>query len=227
MALLSAREAARRLGKDERTIRRWIAAGKLQERTSASNRMAIDEQDVDRLAALLTQEDRDKRQEITDLENRIDRLEQEQARILARLALLEDRPTSTPRISRPEPGESYIRPRAPAPRPQSTPLFEQTPDDVPSGSRQATEFAQSHSVHRVTFRDQMTKGVRGDKVDHISIFKRRKQDGTEEFDRWLSPEQQLNTISFWDRHSTNWRRCEVPGCLVCGSGLLGKEISAE
>lgn len=216
MALLSAREAARRLGKDERTIRRWVAAGKLTPRTSASNRMAIDEQDIERLAAQLTEADLEKSQEVNDLKARIEKLEQDQASILARLALLEDREIPA-RSWRPAASASEIAiPRAPArPRPTVLTTPTTTPENVPAGSRQATEFAESHSVNRVTFRDHMILGIRGDLVEHISFQKPNKP---KEIARWLSPEQQRAAIAFWERHGTKWEHCTRPGCLICGSG---------
>lgn len=224
MALLTAREAARRLGKDERTIRRWVAAGKLQQRQSASNRLAIDEQDLERLAAQLTAADLEKRQVISDLQARITELELEQARILARLALLEDRPAVAPeRASRPA-GEIVYKPRPARPRV----ITEQAaPGDIPPGSRQATEFALAHGINRVTFRDHMTLGIRGEKVEHIAIFKREKKDGSQEFDRWLSPEQQAAAVAFWNRHETDWQKCDLPDCLICGNqGALSPENDA-
>ncbi len=197
MALLTAREAARRLNRDERTIRRWVSAGKLTPRTSASNRLAIDEQDIERLVERLTERDQQRRG-IIDLEDRVLQLEQEQAAILARLALLEERA-----------GTFAPKPAAPDRRPRSL----ATPADVPPGSRQATEFAAAHGVHRVTFRDHMTIGIRGDLVAHISIPKPNKP---RETDRWLSPEQQQAAVDFWQRHGTTWQRCSDPACLVCG-----------
>lgn len=214
MALLSAREAARRLNRDERTIRRWIAAGKLTPRQAASNRLAIDEGEIERLAARLTQADQEKRQAFTDLEARILHLEQEQARILARLALLEDRAGDQVSIARPDISAPVSRPR-PHARPRSAPLSLATPADIPPGSRQATEFAAAHQVNRVTFRDHMTLGIRGDLVEHIA---RPKPNKPRETERWLSPEQQQAAIAFWNEHGTSWRRCDDPACLVCGSG---------
>ncbi len=211
MALLSAREAARRLGKDERTIRRWVHAGKLQQRKSASNRLAIDEGEIERLAAQLTAADQEKRQEMIDLQARILQLEQEQARIRARLAMLEDRQAGAPeRAGRP--AEIVYKPRPVRPRL----ITEQAsaPADVPPGSRQATEFATAHGISRVTFRDHMTVGIRGELVEHIAIPKPNKP---RETDRWLSPEQQQAAVAFWNRHGTLWRRCDDFACLICGN----------
>jgi hypothetical protein len=206
MALLSAREAARRLSKDERTIRRWIRAGKLTPRQSASNRLAIDEGEIERLAARLTQEDQVKRQALTDLEARISQLEQEQAAILARLALLENR---TPAVARPAASDTRT-PRASRPR-----LFaDETPSDIPPGSRRATEFGEAHGFNRVTFYDHMTR-VQGERVEHLAMQNPNKP---RETIRWLTPEQQRGAVNWWEKHNKPWRRCDNPACLVCGSG---------
>ena len=49
MAFLSVSEAARRLGKNERTVRRWIDSGALEGSHSVNGRLIIDEAEVARL----------------------------------------------------------------------------------------------------------------------------------------------------------------------------------
>lgn len=226
MVLLTAREAAQRLGKDERTIRRWIEKGMLTPRQSTSNRLAIDEQDIRRLAENMAGPDRERHQAITELEARVKQLEQDQAAILARLALLEDRAKSEPVRTPASIGIPAPRPHTSAStRPRQVDLS--TPADVPPGSRQATEFAVTHGVNRATFRDHMVVGVRGDFVEHIALPKPNKP---RETDRWLSPEQQRAVIAFWSRHDTAWQRCHDPACLICGdsqSELPGFTLTGE
>jgi len=211
MALLTAREAAKRLGKDERTIRRWIDKGILTPKHAANNRMAIDEADIERLELRLLGKELAEREAAASLETRIEKLERENAAILARLALLESRPgqqVAPPRRVSGEPGE-VSRPRSARERIITDLAVYQ---DIPPGSRQATEFAQGHGVNRVTFRDHMTVGIRGEFVDHLAVPKPNKP---RETDRWLSPEQQRAAIAFWERHSTDWHLCEWTQCPVC------------
>lgn len=211
MALLTAREAAKRLNRDERTIRRWIDKGILTPKAAANNRLAIDEADIERLEQRLLGKELAEREAAASLEARIEKLERENAAILARLALLESRPgqqvTLPPRRVSGELGEVS---RARAARERVTDLA--APADIPPGSRQATDFAQAHGVNRVTFRDHMVVGVRGEFVDHIAIPKANKP---RETDRWLSPEQQRAAIAFWSRYNTEWHLCTWPQCPVC------------
>lgn len=213
MALLTAREAAKRLNKDERTIRRWITAGKLTPKQSASNRLAIDERDIDALAASLTADEEKKRQEVVSMQARIEALEAEQARILARLALLETGKAARPDTDQIATRPATIRPARPRSAAAALPAGELPTDvEIPPGSRQATEFAAAHNINRVTFRDHLTLGIRGELVEHISFIN---PSNPRETKRYLSPEQQLAAREFWKRNRSPWRPCEDPGCLIC------------
>jgi DNA-binding transcriptional MerR regulator len=209
MALLTAREAAKRLNRDERTIRRWVEKGILTSKSAVNNRLAIDEADIDRLEQRLLGSELAEREAAANLEARVLKLEEEQAAILARLALLENRPgfMSTPRpISG---GDRPSRPRSLRERREPDLVAYQ---DIPPGSRQATEFALAHDVNRVTFRDHMTVGVRGERIDHIAI---KKPNNPREIDRWLSPDQQVAAIAYWDRRGTEWHLCDWAECPIC------------
>lgn len=254
LALLTAREAARRLGKDERTVRRWIAAGKLPARATTSNHVAIEESDVARLEKSLSFGDKEK--QAAGLAERVRRLEQEQARLQARLQDLEARAgagagaggTVSPG---PEPAGSQDRvtptptathaPRSPfrarrrsnfeATAPTTitaTPTRERAPaataQELPAGSRRASEFGTAHGVNRVTFRDHLTVGIRGDRLAHLAFPK---PDRPREMDRLLTPEQQRAAIAFWERHGTPWQRCEQPDCLICTGPAAGDVIEAD
>lgn len=231
MALLTAREAAKRLNRDERTIRRWVEAGKLTPKHSTSNRLAFEEQDIERLAQQLTKEDLEKRQVILDLETHVKSLEEmiqaqgehletletEQQRILARLALIENATNKT------SPSETHLTVERSRPSRQRSPAAPLDTSDLPAGTRTATEFARAHGVDRVTFRDHMLTGIRGDHVDHIA---RPVPNKPRETMRFLMPEQQERAVAFWERHGTNWNRCTDEHCYICGT-LPRSDISTE
>lgn len=176
----SAREAARLLGRNERTIRRWIQQGLLQASHVAVNRFAIEESEIVRLQ---TDTNRMSRQ---DLEARITRLEHQIADILVQLA----------QVQKHSPARTSDSPRRRSPRPSDESLL--TEADLPSGSRRASEFAEAHGIKVKTFRYHLLTGLGGETVAHLAIAKPGRPG---EIERWLSPEQQRQALDFWQRHA--------------------------
>ena len=175
MAQFTARAAAVRLNRNERTIRRWISQGRLAASHIAINRLAIEEAEIARI-------ERDQgHASKSALERRIDRLEIEFARLSAQLVAGNrrkgnDRPTRSP-------------------RPTDEMLISEA--DLPAGSIRASEFAEAHGIRSKTFRYHMLTGLAGEKVEHLAIGKPGRPG---EVERWLSLEQQQAAREFWRRH---------------------------
>lgn len=190
MAYVNATQAARELGKSEKTIRRWIQDGKLEayHPHGQTNRLAIPEQEIERLKRELDQFPEQQlpgpaaTEDMATLSSRVTRLEQEVARLAALLAAL-------PGID----GEASLSPRN-----RATEL----PQDLPSGSVLIKDFAALHNVNARTFYDQVKKG--------IPTTERAKVNRPREVERWLSPEQQSAAIQFWLDHGTAFSSC--PDC---------------
>src|SRR5258708_1465555 len=179
MAQFTARDAARRLHRNERTIRRWIDQGRLQASHVAINRFAIEEKEIDRLLEETGQTTQ------LELESRIAQLEQQIAEISAGRA-----GGNPPRIAHP-PKQARRR------SPRLADEIVRTEADIPPGSRRAYEFAEAHGIHPKRFRYHLLTGLRGERVDHLAVEKPGRPG---EVERWLSPEQQQAARDFWQRY---------------------------
>lgn len=246
---LTAEQAAKRLGRTERTVRRWVQEGKLQAFhpvIGRKDKVLIEESEVERLAqelakfelpataeqvpeataeqniaglverlAQLEQEVRDTRERLTRLETLLSDRARMATEPLERVAAEQRHRTDIPRATvttetlEPPVAEQKQKHRG-THSPRATGTIE-TPEDIPSGSILIGKFAEVHGVNPRTFRDQITKGVRGDTIDTIS----RPKPGREsrgETERWLSPDQQQQAIDFWKRHGTHFEQCDNPEC---------------
>lgn len=185
MAVFTARAAARRLHRHERTIRRWIKSGRLRASHVAKNRFAIQEADLARLEqeeeARATPREQKLTARLTEVEHQVADLAQQ----------LQDLASSKGA------GQQRL-----APRSRSRTLISAAVEegDLPAGSRRAYEFAEAHGIHPKRFRYHLLTGLGPDreKVDHLAITKPGRPG---EIERWLSPEQQRQALDFWQRHS--------------------------
>lgn len=71
------------------------------------------------------------------------------------------------------------------------------PADVAQGSMLFADFAAKYGVPRGTFSYHVKHGIAGDIVETVPCSKPGRPDHTE---YWLSPEQQMAALAFWDRH---------------------------
>lgn len=195
MKYLSATQAGRIIGVNEKTIRLWIAQGKLSAHHASKNRLAIPENEVERIAR--------ERQQYTDGE--IPGIV-ELARQVAELRALveqqqeEIRQLKEQRLATPAAdlwshdtawSPSSDRLTRPARR-QNTPG-----EPLPPGAILASKFAESHGVNRATFRDHHTSGKHG---EVCPVSSRPKAGRPRETEYYVLPEQHQTIFDFWRRH---------------------------
>lgn len=226
---LTAVEAARRLGKTERTVRRWIDEGKLHARHIARNRLGILEDDVDALAQELAQYEESTPAEsgqaldaalarIEQLERKVEQLETALAALLSPVAQESFTYTITPheQLIR-EPG-APVRKGRPAVTSSATLA---APGDLPPGSISHKDFAERHGMSARTFRDQIDSGK-------VAAITRPKPNRPGEFERWLTPDQQRQALTFWRaRHANITQPCAYPDCIVCSEPPVERAASAR
>ncbi len=225
---LTAVEAARRLGKTERTVRRWIDEGKLHARHIAKNRLGISEDDIDALAQELAQyEESAPAENGQALAARIEQLESRVSQLETALAALLSPVAQEPLTYSPAYHDRLIRePQAPgAPvrkgRPAIASAASVTPGDLPPGSLSHKDFAERHGMSARTFRDQIDSG----KVDAIT---RPKPNRPGEYERWLTPDQQRQALAFWRARNANITQpCAYPDCVVCSEPPVERAANAR
>lgn len=201
MVYISATEAAKRLGVSEKTIRRWIDEKRLAafHPHGYKNRLAIAEQDVEQLAkeraefetpghkqgpakedvSSLAKEVERQRRDIVDLQVTVAALEQLYYKMQGQT------PVTAIEASL-EPLQTHIE----ATKRIRTPKAARPPVE---GAIEYWQFAKSHGVNRVTFRDQITKGSKrsGEQVEAMRVNDK----------LWLTPDQQQAAIEYWKRHN--------------------------
>lgn len=195
MVYLTATQAAERLGVSEKTVRRWIAQGKLTAFHRYQNRLAITEQDVEQKKRELEEytqpgpgpaeqqkpaaasEDIEKR--LKSAEIWIHDLQRWQSELEARIEALESKASILPLQKHTEQSTRTRTPKAAIPPVE--------------GAMEYWQFAKIHQVHRITFRDQIVKGSKrsGERVEAMRIGDK----------LWLTPDQQKAALEFWKRHN--------------------------
>jgi len=219
---LTATQAASKLGKSEKTIRRWIKEGRLHAHhpNGRPNLLAISEDDIEQLATELAQyEQKDTGEDTSSLEHRVKQLEQElnNYRLLSgpdllalgpedmvhvenRLDSLESRIVEIERVlsvgTPAQPAERATRTRTP----HASATYE-IPERLPQGSMPYHRFAELHGVPARTFLDHIDKG-------HVPAIVRQRPNRKEKA-RWLSPEQQRQAISYWQANGTSYHDCDL------------------
>jgi excisionase family DNA binding protein len=202
---LTAEQAAKRLNRTERTVRRWIAEGKLtafHPTHGNKEKYLLEESEVEQLAGELAQYEQPAEQGPVASEGIEKRLEYVENR------LSEERRWSQGLEQRIEALEQLIG-NLPGPDGEASPLplqkhteptkrtrtLKAVEPPVP-GAIQYWQFAKVHGVNRVTFRDQITKGMKrtGERVEAMRV----------EHELWLTPDQQIEALTFWQRHNVSF-----------------------
>ena len=80
---------------------------------------------------------------------------------------------------------------------------ESVPADILDGSMLFADFAEKHGVPRATFSHHIKVGIAGDVVGTI---RRPKPGRPEHTEYWLTPDQQVASLAYWDRHGVKY--CE-------------------
>ena len=218
MPYISATEAARRLGKSERTIRRWVIEGRITgfHPHGHKNRLAIAEQDVEALAQEQAElapspgpAERDAAY-VRSLEQRIDALESQVERLVRIIDIMSEAALA--------PSERATEAHIPIARAETP-----APVELPRGSLLIKDFAAMHGVNPRTFYDQVIKGIRGERV---AATERPKPNRPGEVERWLTPEQQSGAIQFWLDQGVAFSACSTcPHGNNEYAALLGEDTS--
>lgn len=223
MKYLSPTQAGVMLGKNEKTIRRWIEEKKLQAVTSAKRkdgrtaRIAIPESEVMRLKSELEQFTTDASEESGSLDTsslieRIEQLEQDRQTLASRVEQLEqevsklERNTGASRET-PEPTNAtqpIDRPTHYEPRQKlTTEPTRATIAGIPDNAISISTFSEQHGVKPRTFRDHITVGIQGERI--TDVIERPKPSRPKETERYLTPEQQAKVLDYWTRHNVSYR----------------------
>jgi polyhydroxyalkanoate synthesis regulator phasin len=205
---VTATQAARLVGVNEKTIRLWIKSGKLSAAQAASNRLAIPMSEVQRAitereqaAALdqtptpreLAQQVANLARQVEELTRQVEELQDEQRRGDAfQLDTEIHRRDDIPQAARPQRSTTTKRSTTSA-----------GGRDLPPGCLHASDFAALYGVNRITFRDHILKGLGGERV---AVEERPKPGREHETERYLTPEQQAAALDFWQRHGVPFAR---------------------
>jgi transposase-like protein len=192
MALLNASEVARRLGKTDKTVRQWIKDGKLHAVHISSKELGIEESDVLRLARHIGVDLPGPASSETGETERINRLEQEIARLRAELDTLRRSWRDLPVLAE-----------------QTQVTLGNVVSTLPNNSVDVHTFAAMHGiVNRGTVKHHYMVGIDGDLLDvtALAIPNRPGQ-----YSRSLTSEQQRAALDYWQRHNVrNFVAC--PDC---------------
>jgi hypothetical protein len=195
---VSATQAARLIGVNERTVRLWIEKHKLSASRPAPNKLDIPMSEVNRIIdERLARQSIDKiptprelAASIEDLQHELETINttgQAGATLTARIDALEER---LQRIEQRQPVQS-----------RSTPEDRHTSASLPPGALLARDFATQHGVSPRTFTDHITKGIRGERTPAQS---RPKPGRPGETERFLLPEEQRAALEFWQRNNVTY-----------------------
>ncbi len=193
---VSAAEAGRRIGVTEKTVRTWIAEGKLSAHHPVKNRLAIPVSEVESMARERGQYQGGEILGLADLARQVEQLRSTVEQQQEEIERLKERHVSAPALPAlwssadytPLPSERSARPA----RRQSI-----TSDPLPPGAILASKFAEDHGVNRATFRDHYTTGKRGD----VAIVRSRpKPSRPRETEYYVMPEQTEAIYAYWRRN---------------------------
>jgi predicted DNA-binding transcriptional regulator AlpA len=236
MRYLNAAAAARVLGIGDKTIRRWLKAGRFPSAIMKANgEYAIPEQEVEslrqyRMKYVHTQEtSHNQSADIRAIAEKVAALEKEVAELRKEQSLAHQS-LSSPSLS-PVPRDNSIQKEVAQNRSTTKKRAYTKKTDVrlPEGCVLATEFGIQHGIKRETFRDHMNNGlgpglIHGPNVPEDGSVqikdwvrseernKRVRQDGTVEKERYLTADQQAAALAFWRRHHVGFSQCERDNC---------------
>jgi excisionase family DNA binding protein len=196
---ITASEAARRIGCTDKTVRKWIAQGKLDAHHVTPNQLAILETDVARIIRERRLYQDDDNQDT--LLSRVQSLEQKVVEQEQRLASLE---RDLHRIAqeaknRPVPSSTRQSTRTPAKGPENANMEarKSVSDELPDGTLTAVELADKLGISYTRFESMMRHGVRGDSLD-ITKIPHRTRAGY--FQNYFTPAQQEQALIILRRH---------------------------
>jgi hypothetical protein len=196
MEYVNAAQAATIIGVSERTVRRWIAGGKLPARHLGPNRYAITTSNIEVLLSTYRPsneppDDRD------ILLARLEVLERRLHTVSQRLTLLEREDSqSTLEI---EVSDVYHNCHYAGNRP----VILNKHDALPEGSMRMCHFARTHGISRFKLQSLAEEG----EIAHTAI-NRNARNGSME--RWLTPDQQAGVVAFWLANGIRYTLC--PHC---------------
>jgi excisionase family DNA binding protein len=211
MKYYNAVQAARRIGVSDKTVRNWIAEGKLHATRTPSNRLGIPEDEVEALrreyAQFAQQEERESTSnaDIFALSARLLELEYRCQKLEQRVAELEQAHTAEkpiqPSISTLPPYDTRVA--LPSAQKRATVASTSTPIDLPPGTMLFADFAEKYGVSRSTFSHHIRVGIAGERIETTDRPKPGRPDHTE---RWLTPAQQEKALAFWDKYGVRYTR---------------------
>lgn len=196
-------EAALRCNRSERTIRRWIQKNLVQVNRDSFGFVRVDLDDLERVCAQRADTIHPVRNEIAKLasydetlEQRIDSLLQEVALLKQRVALLE----SQDQI---EGGESSHR-KSSSPRTGGA-----ESRGLPAGTLRLVPYAGQHEV--------VVSQIKSLFYEHEIDLVRHQREGEpvrNKTEWWITPEQQIQLIRYWQEHHVPYTPCgHCQGCV--------------
>jgi predicted DNA-binding transcriptional regulator AlpA len=238
MRYLNAAETARELGIGDKTIRRWLKAGRFPSAiVKANGEYAIPESDVEelkkhRIKYVHTKSTSHDQSDVSALAEKLAALEQEVAELRKSQPATHEQAPTLPVQPQPIdaiPQTEVPQNRATIAKKEVSQKRDYKPRDtkLPDGAILATYFARNHGVARETFNDHMLIGkgpgtvwgqepdpIMGvkDHVEYSEHVKRTRKDGTEEKERYLTADQQKAALEFWRRHKVDYSPCNDFGC---------------
>jgi excisionase family DNA binding protein len=197
MALLSVREAARRLSVDERTIRRWIVSGRLASQHAVNGRMLIDEGEVER--ALLESQSGPPPQATLDLGllmAKVNLMQSEMETMRQRIEYLEARagPREKKQVAPPRPAPD-VTPSSEKPLPL-WPEASELEDAQPPGTISLQDLADELGISRTTLLGHVLNPR--NKLQHIPIAIPGRQG---QFKRYFDVDQAELVRVWYESHS--------------------------
>lgn len=225
MQYFNAVEAARALNIGDKTIRRWLKAGKFPSAIVKPNgEYAIPETEINLLKEEMNRypsTGHDQSSVFPDSEvqklylcighvaRMVEGQQQRIAELEQRVANLESSQSVYDAQHRPSPSSTTKDTRVPPKGPVNTTTTSNNMV-LPPGCILASRFAEAHGVNRGTFRDHLRKGLSNERVDYSE---RPKPGRGHEIERYLDPIQQLHAFYFWIRHDVKFSQCSDEGCV--------------
>jgi hypothetical protein len=202
-------QAARYIGVDPKTVRRWLKKGLLTAERTEQGWLAIPGGQVE-YAKIKWEEEQAKfarpwlskeslpaqPREDLDILGRVEELEWKVAELEEALS---NASLGVPTQSVPVPATSAIPPKT---KPQ---IRNVDANSLPDGCILASTFAKVHGMAPTTFTHHIEVGIAGEKVE---VERRPKPGFTERKEKYLNPKQQEEAIAFWQRHNVKFTRTE-------------------
>jgi excisionase family DNA binding protein len=200
---ITATESARRLGVTDKTVRLWIKQGKLGAHHIAKNRLAILVSDVEALRRKRELYQSDEKQEVSLLVARMEELERKYVDLEGKYRELSSVVVEKDRSELVSPSSLGSVVSASVVKKRVTVASGSGPVDVPQGSMLFAEFGERYGVARGTFTHHVKVGIAGEVVETMKRPKPGRSDHTE---YWLTPDQQVAVLAFWERHGVSYNK---------------------